>query len=446
MSGKKKVLIISYYWPPSGGSGVQRWLKIVKYLNNLGWEPIVYTPENPEYPEIDTTLLSDIPASLKVLKQPIWEPYHFYKMLVGLKKDDKIGAGFMSEKKKIGITEKISVWLRGNLFIPDARMLWIKPSVKFLSHYIDQEPGIKAIISTGPPHSMHLIAQRLHQRTGIPWLADFCDPWTSIDFYNQLQLTYFADKKHRRLERNVLQSATKVVVVTRTMASEFEQLYPRKYDIVTNGFDHADINLLRNEPADTKFSLSHIGSLVPSRNPAILWKTLQLMVNKDLEFANDLEIKLVGKVDHSILEAIECAGLTSFVRRINYLPHDKALEETRKSRVLLLLINQTPNAKGILTGKLFEYLAVKKPILCIGPCDGDVAEVLSETQSGYVCDFDDSESLEKYIKEYYADYRNGKQLYSPSNINYFSWEYLAGMISTHLDEITTTSTTAEAAH
>ncbi len=414
---------------------MQRWLKLVKYLREFGWEPIVYAPENPEYPEIDTTFIKDIPQGLKIIKQPIWEPYSYYKKLVGLKKQDKIGAGFLSENKKNGFAEKLSVWLRGNFFIPDARKFWIIPSVKYLTEYLIREP-VDAIISTGPPHSMHLIALGVKKKTGVPWLADFCDPWTSIDFYNQLRLTKFADNKHHLLEKQVLQYADAVTPVTQTMSEEFGSLFPRKYEVVTNGFDEADIAPLLPEMLDRKFSLAHIGSLNLSRNPQILWDTLARMVNEDDQFASDLEIKLVGKVDITVLKSISDAGLTKFLRKISYLPHDQAILETQKSQVLLLLINRTPNAKGILTGKLFEYLASQRPILCLGPVDGDASFILEDTQSGKICDYEDEETLKQYITDYYDQFLNKQIHNSNKNLYKFSWRILAGEIAQILNSVT----------
>ena len=208
----KKALIISYYWPPSGGAGVQRWLKFVKYLRDFGWEPVVFCPENPEYPETDTSLFKDVPPGLEVLKLPIWEPYQAYKKLLGQKKEDKINAAFLSETKKNKTLEAISIWIRGNFFIPDARKFWISPAVKFLRRYLEKHSA-DVIISTGPPHSTHLIAMALATGSGIPWLADFRDPWTNIDFYKFLKLSSWADHRHHKLEMEVLQKANAVSVI-----------------------------------------------------------------------------------------------------------------------------------------------------------------------------------------------------------------------------------------
>jgi hypothetical protein len=200
----KKVLILTYYWPPSGGAGVQRWLKFVKYLRNFGWEPVVYTALNGEMPVIDLSLEKDVPKDITILKTKIWEPYSIYKTFIGRKKDEKINASFLSETKKKSFAEKISVWIRGNYFIPDARKYWIKPSIKYLTDYLNKNK-IDVIISTGPPHSMHLIALGLKQHfPNIKWMADFRDPWTNIDFYSELMLSESADRKHKDLELNFL--------------------------------------------------------------------------------------------------------------------------------------------------------------------------------------------------------------------------------------------------
>ena len=222
----KKALVITYYWPPSGGAGVQRWLKFVKYLRSFGWEPVIYTPENPEFPETDHSLDKDVPGQLKVLKQPIWEPYDTYKKILGRRKDEKINAAFLSEKKKNSALENLSVWIRGNFFIPDARKFWIKPSIRFLLHYLQKDP-VDVIISTGPPHSMHLIAMKVSGKLGLPWLADFRDPWTNIDFYKDLKLTSWADAIHRRLEKQVLGKADAVTVISPGMAADFSRIHQR---------------------------------------------------------------------------------------------------------------------------------------------------------------------------------------------------------------------------
>jgi len=429
----KRALIITYYWPPSGGAGVQRWLKFVKYLRLFGWEPVVYCPENPEYPETDLSLLGDVPGDLEILQHPVWEPYNIYKRFIGRKKEERISAAFLTEKKKTGILEGISVWIRGNLFIPDARMFWIRPSARYLAKYLAARP-VAAIVSTGPPHSTHLIARRLTRKMKIPWLADFRDPWTNIDFYRQLKLTRCADNLHHRLERSVLSSADAVVAISRSMAADFNRIYSREYDILTNGYDTDDIMDPAPEP-DVKFSVAHIGSLVKSRNPVTLWKALQNLVSTDRLFARDLEIKLVGRVDYSVTASIEDHGLAGFVRKIDYLPHDEVVRRQQQSQVLLLIINDTANAKMILTGKFFEYLAARRPILCLGPAGGDAAAILKETNTGLLAGFGDVEAMQLHILRYYSMYKSQSLSVQSHNVDQYSRKALTGKLAQILERI-----------
>lgn len=402
----KKVLILTYYWPPGGGAGVQRWLKFVKYLREFGWEPIVYTAENGEMPVIDHSLEKDIPKDITILKTKIWEPYSLYKAFIGRKKDEKINASFLSENKKPSVTEKISVWIRGNFFIPDARKYWIKPSVKYLNDYLIKNP-VDAIVSSGPPHSMHLIALGLKNNfPGIKWIADFRDPWTNIDFYEELMLSSSSDAKHKKLELEVLTKADAIISIGNGMNEDFKKIYTKqaeKFHVISNGYDEDDVYKGALE-RDHKFSIAHIGTLVKSRNPETLWKVLKQLVSENENFKKDLEIKLVGKVDFFVKQQLEEYGLSPFVNKIDYLPHNEVIKEQQKTKVLLLLVNQTKNSKSIVTGKIFEYLAAQVPILAIGPPNGDLADILKQTNSGLISDFNDENQLKKNILELY----NGK--------------------------------------
>ncbi len=434
----KKVLIISYYWPPSGGAGVQRWLKFSKYLSEFGWEPIVYTPTNPEIPEHDDSLLEEAKGIL-TLKRPIWEPYSLYKRFTGSDPKSKIQTGFLTEDKKAGITQKFSVWLRGNLFIPDARKYWIAPSVKFLDSWLKENP-VDAIISTGPPHSMHVIARDLKRKTGITWFADFRDPWTNIDYYTDLMLSRAADDTHRKMEKEVLSEADKIIVVGKTMKEEFDLLMEhdhswnnKKCIIITNGYDESDLNT--SHKLDEKFSLAHIGSLVPSRNPDALWRALHMLCESVRGFKDDLKIRFAGKVDISVRESLKKYDLENYVEDLGYLPHSKVSEVQSSSRVLLLLLNNTANAKGILTGKFFEYLASGRPILCVGPLDSDVAKIIEETKSGSCADFDDFGEIRDIILACYDDYNRGQETeLIERNIDKYSRLSLTAKLASELDD------------
>lgn len=398
----KKVLVITYYWPPSGGGGVQRWLKFVKYFRDQGWEPVVYTPLNPEMPSEDFSLLSEIPVGIEVVKTKIWEPYLLYKRFIGKKKTQRINTGFLSDSKKPKATENIAVWLRGNFFIPDARKFWIKPSVKFLKSYLKDHP-VDAIVSTGPPHSMHMIALGIRFSLNIPWIADFRDPWTNIDFYHKLKLTRRADRIHHQLEKQVIDYADIITTVSWSWADDFKQLGAKNVQVITNGFDPTDYNNL-DKAVSSKFELCHIGSMNKDRNPARFWEALSIVCEKVEGVKQDLHIVLLGSTDHQVFDDLQRFGLMDYVEHFPYIPHKAVLERASKASVLLLPLNDTPNVSGIIPGKIFEYLALQKPILCIGPETGDSARIIRDTKRGHVVGFSSVAEMVEVLSVYYHEY------------------------------------------
>ena len=402
----KRVLIITYYWPPSGGSGVQRWLKMSKYLPEYGWQPVIYTTKDAEYPITDPTLEKDVAPEAKVIRRPIVEPYNFYKKFLGLKKQEKIKAGFASESKKSGWKERLSVWIRGNFFIPDARCWWVKPSVRYLKHYLKEHP-VDAIISTGPPHSMHLIALKLKKQFDVPWIADFRDPWTEIDFYDELHLTRWADRKQHKLEWQVLTQADEVVTVSWNWAKGLERLGNRDVQVIQNGYDWVFNPTEEKLTLSEAFTLTHLGVIGPARNAPTLWQALRELKEEIEGFSKSLKIRLVGQVDQSVVQNLDTCGLTENTELITHVPHDEVKRIQDTTQILLLLVNNAPNAKGILTGKLYEYLASGRPILAIGPEDGDAARLLKETQAGFIVDFEDKDKMKKVIRALYQKYLEG---------------------------------------
>lgn len=432
----KKVLIITYYWPPSGGGGVQRWVKFVKYLREFGWEPIVFTPENPERPSIDNSLQNDIPENIQLIKNKVWEPFGIYKKLTGKKKTDKMQTAFLSEKKsKVSILENLSIWVRGNFFIPDARKFWIKPSVKLLSDFLKNNT-VDVIVTTGPPHSAHMIGLSLKKEFQIPWLADFRDPWTNIDYYNDLKLTKRADKIHHKLEKQVLETADQVVVISPGMAKEFNGIFQKDYKVIPNGYDAEDI-LGKNNLVTTggKFSLAHIGSLTKTRNPKNLWKALSQIINEDADFASILEIHNIGKLDINALESIKLYKLEKYLKQTDYMPHNEVVKEQQNATLLLLLVNDTPNAKLILTGKIFEYLVSGTPIICIAPTDGDAANVIKETSCGGTYGFDEVSKLKNDIYNYYIMYKQGDIASNCKNIEKYERKNLTNKMASLLNKL-----------
>lgn len=401
----KRVLIITYYWPPSGGSGVQRWLKMSKYLPEYGWQPVIYTTENAEYPIIDHSLEKDVAPNIEVIRRPITEPYSAYKKFLGINKDETVKMGFIQEKEKNKSWKSdLSLWVRGNFFIPDARCGWVKPSVRFLKEYLNEHP-VDAIISTGPPHSMHLIALKLKEALGLPWIADFRDPWTEIDYYNDLHLTAWADRKHHRLEQEVLTKADKVVTVAPDGARRLGRLGNRNVRTIYNGFDRDDdaqtpVNL------SEQFTITYLGVLSKIQNPSNLWQALAELIKEDSGFDKNLKINMIGQIDSAVVSSIDENGLTQHVAYSPYMPHDQVSAVHRSSTLLLLLLmpDSEPRAKGLLTGKLFEYMASGRPILCIGPEDGDAARILRETSAGQTISFEDKEKMKEALKNLYQRY------------------------------------------
>ena len=319
------------------------------------------------------------------------------------------------------------------MFIPDARKFFIKPSVKFLVEDLKKNP-VDLIISTGPPHSMHLIAMKTASMTGVPWLADFRDPWTGIDFFDDLKLTSWAKEKHHRLEKEVLEKASAVTVISPSMATEFSRICPRNYFVITNGFDEDDAPAGVPPEPDKKFSIAHIGSLTPSRNPYTLWKVIGKTVQDDPELRNDLEIKLVGKADHVVQSSLQKYGLREFVKQVDYLPHKDVLNVQMSAQVLLLLINNTPNSGSILTGKIFEYLASRRPVLAIGPINGDAATVLNESKAGQIAGFEEEEKIREIFSDYYRRYKNGTLQSEGINIGKFSRKNLTSQMANIMDQ------------
>lgn len=402
----KRVLIITYYWPPSGGSGVQRWLKMAKYLPEYGWQPVIYTAEDAEYPVEDPSLNKDIRPETEVIRRPIIEPYNFYKKFLGMKKEQKVKAGFIDDTgQKQGWKERLSIWIRGNFFIPDARCWWVKPSVRFLKKYLKGHP-VDAIVSTGPPHSMHLIAMKLKETLGIPWIADFRDPWTEIDYYGKLRLTRWADRKHHRLEREVLTKSDKVVTVSPNWAERLERLGAPRAEVVYNGFDEGDLVNSKEATASDKFTLTYLGVLFKVRNPECLWQALGELVEEDKGFAEKLQVRLIGQVDKEVTQTIAQHGLKNHVTTSAYIPHDQVAEALHQSSVLLLpLMSDTEtDTLGLIPAKLFEYMASGRPILCIGPTNGDTAKILNETKAGVTVDFHDKDKAKASIKSLYHQY------------------------------------------
>ena len=401
MSEPKKLLIITYYWPPAGGPGVQRWLKFVKYLPEFNIQPIVYIPENPTYPIVDEGLQSEVSEKAIILKNKIFEPYGLASFF-GKNKTKKISSGIIPNQKKQSVLEKTLLWVRGNLFIPDARFLWVKPSVKYLKKYI-VENNIDTIVTSGPPHSLHLIGLQLKKELNVKWFADFRDPWTTIGYHKALKLSSTAEKKHKALEKLVLTSADTIIVTSKTTKTEFQVITSKPIELITNGYD---VEKIEKQTLDEKFTLAHIGSFLSERNPRILWQALKELVSGNADFKNDFRLKLIGATSQEVLDTISEFKLNDYVQNLGYVSHQEAVEHQRKSQVLLLIEINSNDTKSIIPGKLFEYMVSDRPIIAIGPEGSDFAEIITATNTGVFFTYDEKEKLKALLLKYYQDYQN----------------------------------------
>ena len=420
----KKVLIITYYWPPAGGPGVQRWLKFVKYLPDFDIRPIVYVPENPMYPIVDEGLVSEVSDKAIVLKNKIVEPYGLASVFS--KKNTKgISSGIIPNQKKQTFLQKMMLWVRGNLFIPDARILWVKPSVSYLKKYI-KENGIDTIITSGPPHSLHLIGLQLKEDLQVKWLADFRDPWTTIGYHSALKLSNYADKKHKLQEKAVLNTADTIIVTSKTTKAEFERLTTKPIEVITNGYD---VEKVTKQPLDEQFTLAHIGSLLSDRNPKILWESLSELIQESENFARYFQLKLMGKVSQEVLDTIASFGLNNYLNNLGYVSHQEAVEHQRKSQVLLLIEIDSEETKSIIPGKVFEYIVSERPILAIGPKDSDFAEIITSTNTGTFFTYTEKDQLKATILNHFEKYLQKELKVFPVGLQQYSRKNLTGQLS-----------------
>jgi len=397
----QKVLIVTYYWPPAGGPGVQRWLKFVKYLGGFSIEPIVFVPENPYYSLQDASLLGEVPAGTKIIRQPIFEPYGLASFF-SKKKTERISSGIIQDYQKQSVLERMLLWIRGNFFIPDARKYWVRPSVKVLRGIIEEEQ-IQTLITTGPPHSVHLIGAALKKATDIRWLADFRDPWTSIGYHKKLKLTKASQRKHKELERTVLNKADKIVVTSSTTKEEFAKLTQKPISVITNGYDDEPIE----KETDQNFTISHIGSLLTDRNPQALWEALAELVQENEAFRSKLKIQLVGVVGDGVMESCKASGIEGFIDIIGYVAHNEVLEYQATSQLLLLLEIDSVETQGIIPGKLFEYFNAKRPILAIGPKDWEAGEMVEAHNAGDYLGHGNQKATKKLLLERFEQFQNG---------------------------------------
>lgn len=438
----KKVLIVCYYWPPSGGSGVQRWLKFVKYLPQFGWEPIIYTVQNGEFPVVDNSLLNEIPKNIIVIKKPIWEPFNLYKKFIGKKKNEKFGHGFADDKKNnffVKCLQNFAFWVRGNFFIPDARKYFVNPSIKFLETYLN-ENNIEHIITTGPPHSMHLIGLGLKKKMNIKWIADFRDPWSGVYYFKDLKLSTSSLKKHIELEKAVLLGADKIVAVGKSLLENLSRLVEKekiknRFSVITNGYDPKLNDELLSTENNKEFSIVYTGLFSKDQNHECLWQAIGELAIENPDFKNNLKIYCYGKTDVAIFSSITENKLGNNFFKKDYVSLAEVGKIQQDACILLLCINHYPGENEMLTGKLFDYIFSGRPILNIGPIVGDAAKIISETKTGQTFSRLDKAGIKQHLKESFDKFKEGSLSITPINLEKFTRKELTKELANLLNEV-----------
>lgn len=393
-----KVLIATYYWPPSGGSGVQRFLKFCKYLPQLGIKPTVLTVSNPTYPIIDESLSEEVPSTVEVHRTKSFEPFKIYAALSGSDTDSatKPTQALKGEDWK----SKVATWVRANLFVPDARLGWLFTARREALEIV-REKDIDSIITTGPPHSTHFIGKYVRRNTGIQWIADFRDPWSDV-YYNQLlPRTSVAQSVDKNLERSILQESDEVVVVSPSMIDRQSDVLDREYQLITNGFDPDDFNNSAEELASytySPFTIRFVGSVREAAIPTGIFKALAR-----LDDELDICLEFIGNVHPQVQKLVEDYGIEDRVSFKSYIPHKEAVKAMQASDLLLLSISKTENSEQIITGKLFDYLGAQRPILFMGTTRGDAARIIRQTGQGVCFEHEDYDEIFRYLDQVVRD-------------------------------------------
>lgn len=425
------VLIVTYYWPPGSGPGVQRFLKFSKYLRAEGWEPIILSVKNGSYPSFDHSLLDNVPENLRVIKTATFEPFQIYNLLKGQKgKSTGVGGTGLTDPS---FSQKLFNYIRANAFIPDARKGWRRFALKEAKKLL-KEQEIHAMITTGPPHSSHLIGMELQKKYGIPWVADMRDPWTNIYYNKFFPRTKATELKDSRLETQVVESADAVTVVSNGLKEEFEDR-GKRIRIIYNGYDEDDIPKLRTTK-NSFFTLSYIGNFKPNQNVTALWEGIAQMTKENVHFKEHLKIKLIGNIDNSILNSIHELGLDAHLALGEFMPHQQAVEQMMLADMLLFVIPQAVGNKLIITGKLFEYLACGNEILAIGPNDGNASALLKEAKRSDMHSYTDVDSIKKQVSECFQLWKDDQRtVYDTETLTQFSRRKLTHNLAQLLNEI-----------
>ncbi|MCX6198397.1 MAG: glycosyltransferase family 4 protein [Bacteroidetes bacterium] len=427
----KKVIIFTYYWPPAGGVAVQRFLKFSKFLPEFGWEPIIITVDNGSYPYLDESLVKEISPSLRVYRTKTFEPFEFYNLLRG-KKGKSLPVVSVGSHNKKSFFQTVSEYVRANFFIPDARKGWVSYAVKQAEEILKNEK-VDAIITTGPPHSAHLIGLQLKEKFNVKWLADFRDPWTGIFYNNFLPRTESTKQKDKALETKVLQTADLVTVISPGMKKEFESR-AKKIEVVSNGYDEEDFQTIDNrQQTIDKFTIRYVGNLMASQNLENLWRAVSSLVTRH----SSLRLEFIGRVDDAVKKSISENGLDSIVSYLDFVDHRKAIQLMQEASMLLFAIPDVKDNEVILTGKLFEYLASTTEMISFGPVHGNAAEILNATGRKKMITYNDADETQKQLVSTLSYFEQTRTVfkYSDNKHQVYSRRNQTSILARHLDAL-----------
>lgn len=429
----KRVLIITYYWVPAGGVAVQRFLKFTKYLREYGWEPVILTVENGSYPYTDESLQTQVPDGIEVHRTKTFEPFELYNLLRGQK--GKTVPLAVATASNPSLFQRLSAYIRANYFLPDARRGWKPYAVKKASDLISKG-GIDAIITTGPPHSTHLIGQELKHRYGLPWLADFRDPWTEIFNNHYLPFTKASIAKDKAYEASVLRDCDIATVIGAGMKSVFPAAYTGKMEVITNGYDEEDFTP-GLAPERDKFRMRYVGNLFSNQNIPALWTAIAELRASHPDFRRDFELEVTGKADAAVTEAIAVAQISDCTVFKPFVPHSEAIRRMQTAALLLSVIPDVANNKLIITGKVFEYIGAGRPVYMVGPSDCDAALIVSAAQAGTIHDYTEKDKMKTTLLQEYKAWQSGNTAVTTSGKERYSRRYLTGRLAALLTGLIT---------
>lgn len=432
----KKILIVAYYFPPSGGPGVQRVLKHIKYLPEFGWQPIVLTVSNPQYPAIDESLMEQIPKDTIIYKVPIYEPYNIYRFFTGKKKGTAIDVNVIKkDNQKISAKEKIAEFIRATFFIPDARVGWLFSAKKGIKQIL-KEHQIDAIYSSSPPYTCSLIARKAKKMTGLPWVAGFRDPWT--DFISSPKRWFLPKYIDKKMEFNTFNYSDAVECawegIIKDALGKYSKLDKSKFHHVPNGFDSSDFPQVAPQ-TNNKFTLTYTGSMYGRRNPAALFEAIEKLIKEGKIDPAFIHLKFIGRFGAEVEEMFNSASFAGSIEKISYIPHNDSIKHLLLSDALLLIVDESKESEEIVPGKVYEYIGVKKPVIAVAPQNSAISKLIKETSSGKIAHQSEIDLIADIFLHYYNNWMANSGEFHPNIdlINSFERKEAAKKLAELLD-------------